>query len=352
MVVANRQVTVPGVASILRSLVGARNTTTNAVDQVLRPTQPKLKGQGLAGQGVSANRAEPAHDSQRAKNGVDVLVAALGNTAQQQAESQQAQQQQAFDPRQVTIEAEPRLNAVIVRDAPERLPRYEQLIAALDVEPQSLEIEATIIDVNTDKARELGINWRWNNDGREASFSGAVPLDRHRRRRLGGARLGRPVLRPHPCAADRRRGACRVEPAGGHAVERRGGVRQQLDVLRPRRRPRARWICSTSAPARRCASRRMCSATRERRPHQADGQRGGRQPHRSPGRPDPGGRALDHQHAGADRRRREPADRRHGAREQYANGVDKVPRPRRRAGGRQPVQDQDQPAARASSACS
>src|SRR5262249_14282107 len=61
-----------------------------------------------------------------------------------------------------------------VRDAPERLPRYEQLIAALDVEPQSLEIEATIIDVNTDRARELGINWRWNNDGRDVSFSGSV----------------------------------------------------------------------------------------------------------------------------------------------------------------------------------
>src|SRR5437764_703688 len=46
-----------------------------------------------------------------------------------------------------------------------RLPRYEQLIAALDVEPQSLEIEATIIDVNTDRARDLGIDWRWNNAG-------------------------------------------------------------------------------------------------------------------------------------------------------------------------------------------
>jgi type III secretion protein C len=64
---------------------------------------------------------------------------------------------------------------VIVRDLAERLPRYEQLIASLDVEPQSLEIEATIIDVNTDKARELGIEWRWSNDGRSASFSGAVP---------------------------------------------------------------------------------------------------------------------------------------------------------------------------------
>ncbi|MGE0803874.1 MAG: type III secretion system outer membrane ring subunit SctC, partial [Lautropia sp.] len=67
-------------------------------------------------------------------------------------------------------------NAVNDRDTVERLPRNEQLIASLDVEPQSLEIEATIIDVNVDKARDLGINWRWSNDGRSAAFGGATPL--------------------------------------------------------------------------------------------------------------------------------------------------------------------------------
>ena len=174
MSVGNRQIVVPGVASIVRSLVGARTSTT-AVDQTLRPTQPKLKGQGLSSQGVSANNKNESNnnDSQRTRSGVDVLVAALNNTTQ--APEQQPAPSMAFDPRQVTIEVDARLNAVIVRDAPERLPRYEQLIAALDVEPQSLEIEATIIDVNTDRARELGINWRWNNDGREGSYTGTVP---------------------------------------------------------------------------------------------------------------------------------------------------------------------------------
>src|SRR5262249_38259654 len=83
MVMGNRQVVVPGVASILRSLVGAR-TTTNTVDQALRPTSQKLKGQGLGSQGVSAANPQGNYDSPRAKNGVDVLVAALNNTAQQQ----------------------------------------------------------------------------------------------------------------------------------------------------------------------------------------------------------------------------------------------------------------------------
>jgi type III secretion protein C len=172
MNLGNRQVVVPGVASILRSLVGGRSSVAAGRDVTVRPTQPKLKGQGLGGQGVSASRNDAAGDARKPRNGADALVTALGQDAQP---TEPEAAVPAFDPRQVTIEVEPRLNAVIVRDAPERLPRYEQLIAALDVEPQSLEIEATIIDVNTDRARELGINWRWSNDGREAAFGGTVP---------------------------------------------------------------------------------------------------------------------------------------------------------------------------------
>ena len=173
MAVGGRQVVIPGVASILRSLVGAYQYAPIGREVLLKPTLPSLKGKGLAGQGVSHQEGKRTPAEAR-NDAVDVLVAALARTAQA-AEPQQQQQTTMPESMQVHIEADPRMNAIIVRDLAERLPRYEQLIAALDVEPQTLEIEATIIDVNTDKARELGINWRWNNDGREASFSGSVP---------------------------------------------------------------------------------------------------------------------------------------------------------------------------------
>lgn len=171
-----RQIVVPGVASILRSLVGSRPGGAGAQDVALRPTLPKLKGQGLSSQGVAPTSAERGKESADAARGraVDALVNALNSTAapagEAPAASAPAGPAVAYDPRQVSIEAEPRLNAIIVRDVAERLARYEQLIAALDVEPQSLEIEATIIDVNTDRLRELGVNWRWNNAGNSASF--------------------------------------------------------------------------------------------------------------------------------------------------------------------------------------
>jgi type III secretion protein C len=167
--VGGKQVVVPGVASILRSLVDARSSGLGR-EVLLRPTQQSLKGQGLISQGVSnkAPTGEAARDA-----AVDTLVTALSRTATPSDAG--VGSTTAPDGTQIRIEADQRLNAVIVRDSTERLPRYEQLIASLDVEPQSLEIEATIIDVNTDKARELGINWRWSNDGREASFGGSVP---------------------------------------------------------------------------------------------------------------------------------------------------------------------------------
>ena len=162
-----RQVVVPGVASILRSLVGAKPGTALGQEVMLRPTQPSLRGQGLAGQGQPAVQKTGARDS-----AADLLVAALARTAQPAPVETPVL---AADPNQIRIEADPRLNAIIVRDLADRLPRYEQLIAALDVEPQSLEIEATIIDVNTDRLRELGIDWRWNNAGQSVGFGGAVP---------------------------------------------------------------------------------------------------------------------------------------------------------------------------------
>jgi len=64
----------------------------------------------------------------------------------------------------VRIVAVPRLNAVLIRDLESHMDSYQSLIDSLDVEPYMLEIEATIIDLNTDKSEELGVNWRAQRD--------------------------------------------------------------------------------------------------------------------------------------------------------------------------------------------
>jgi type III secretion protein C len=56
--------------------------------------------------------------------------------------------------------ADTRLNAVLVRDTPERMVQYARLIEALDVRPRLVEIEVTIMDISTDTLDSLGVDWR------------------------------------------------------------------------------------------------------------------------------------------------------------------------------------------------
>lgn len=64
--------------------------------------------------------------------------------------------------------ADTRMNAVLVRDTPERMARYEKLVQSLDVRPRLVEIEVTIMDVSSDSLNSLGVDWRLH--GRRYDF--------------------------------------------------------------------------------------------------------------------------------------------------------------------------------------
>ncbi len=180
MSVGGRPFSVPGVASILRTLVGAPGGSTQTGPRDRASTVPGLRGQGLAAQAspASVNGAAGAGGTLGYASGYGSHGGGGGDGARGEAELVQAAMQypgamrgrepQAAAPVALAgprIEADPRLNAIIVRDQPDRLDRYGSLIQALDIEPQALEIEATVIDINTDRMRELGINWRWSSPG-------------------------------------------------------------------------------------------------------------------------------------------------------------------------------------------
>jgi type III secretion protein C len=185
-----RQVALPGVASIVRAMM-----TSNAKSQVSVTSyetaapntvpgirgQRSLRNQGTLG-GPGADVSAPSGPvlsalATQAPGRVDGAGAAGGAGGLGASAYAQQALVVAADPSQVRVEADARLNAVVVRDAPDRLPLYEQLIAALDVEPQSLEIEATIIDLNTDRLRELGINWRFTRGDTSLLFGSGKPSD-------------------------------------------------------------------------------------------------------------------------------------------------------------------------------
>lgn len=138
-----REYKLPGVASVLRNLYNNNSSppsARNTINSLRRggSTVDKLRGLGL----IDANAA--GGDSQRA-----------ASDPQADAESGGAQLGlPQFQP-------DGRLNAVVIRDLPERMAFYERVVRTLDVRPGIVEIEVRIIEVSSDAVESLGVDWRF-----------------------------------------------------------------------------------------------------------------------------------------------------------------------------------------------
>ena len=73
------------------------------------------------------------------------------------------------------LETDPRTNTLIVTDVPEVFPQVEQIIAELDKKAPQILIEAQIVEINTDRTNELGIEWGGSR-GEMAYFAGPARL--------------------------------------------------------------------------------------------------------------------------------------------------------------------------------
>lgn len=138
-----QSVVTPGLATVLRNLIlgsgsGANNETLSAVAAPLRENPPAFAGPDAGG----------------APDGGAAGASSAGGSA---APKRHAGAGLRF--REPTVQADPRLNAIIVQDIPDRIPIYRQLIEQLDVPSTLIEIEAMIVDVNSDNVSELGVTW-------------------------------------------------------------------------------------------------------------------------------------------------------------------------------------------------
>lgn len=149
MAVGGREIVVPGVASTLRKLMGNYThgidpgASGGLVGQARRSTIDKLRGSGLR-----RHDAPPAVAPEADSRGpAGPAFAEAGNPMAMVNISL---------PR---IEADARTNSVIVHDLPDRMARYDNLIAALDKRSSMIQIEATIVDVSTDAIERLGVDF-------------------------------------------------------------------------------------------------------------------------------------------------------------------------------------------------
>ncbi|WP_082887242.1 type III secretion system outer membrane ring subunit SctC [Bordetella ansorpii] len=169
----DQSVITPGMATVLRNLIlgnggGNNNETLSAIAAPLRENPPAFPGtpaqEGAGGAiagGPAAAAAAAASDSSRgSRRGAGLRL------------------------REPTVQADPRLNAIIVQDIPDRIPIYKALIDQLDVPSTLIEIEAMIVDVNSDLVNELGVQWGARAGSTSAGYgnlglstSGGLPLD-------------------------------------------------------------------------------------------------------------------------------------------------------------------------------
>ena len=173
----DREITTPGLARVLRELVAS----SGGVSLGGGNNNGSSSGTGMTNEAVPSIaaplRSAPASASDStgtmasAASGVNSNNNFNGNRATQVNNSNSGNRNN--NNRGPSIQSDTRLNAIIIQDIPERLPVYEKLISQLDVPTPLIEIEAMIIDINTERARELGIRWS-GRDGRTAFGFGAL----------------------------------------------------------------------------------------------------------------------------------------------------------------------------------
>jgi len=161
-----QSIVTPGVATLLRNLAAgsieqqAQSPSTGPLSVApaalqAAPMIPPLEGpQGTSGQGAPLaidarvtpvalrTAAAPAAAGMNAAASAGVAVNAGANE---------------LTP---VIEPDPRLNSIIIYDAPEKMPVYAALIRELDAQRPQIRIEAMIVDVATDKIDSFGVAWR------------------------------------------------------------------------------------------------------------------------------------------------------------------------------------------------
>jgi len=171
--VGNQRTVVPGVATILNQLLGegdsAGSTTT-----FVPPAVTGLRGKGLAALG---NRLTAASQGASGAGGYGSTMES-DDSAQPSAPARSAFRSAVEGGDTPRIVADPYRNALIIRDAPDRMQAYEELVRKLDVESQIIQLDATVIDIDKSRVRQLGIDWTYQHGNTAAAFGGGVhPLD-------------------------------------------------------------------------------------------------------------------------------------------------------------------------------
>lgn len=170
----DRQITTPGLAQVLRNLIGGQTGGSGVNNALISSVAPAGGQPGLPGMANAANTVGLSFDpySSGLPNGPMASANGTANATGAQTGAVKTAAGAGAGMRRLapSIQADSRLNAIIVQDTPERMPLYKSLIEQLDIPSPLIEIEAMIIDINSTRLDELGIAWSGRSGGTVAGF--------------------------------------------------------------------------------------------------------------------------------------------------------------------------------------
>ena len=171
--VGNQRTVVPGVATILNQLLGEGDSNGGfGGSSSLSPAVTGLRGKGLAALG---NRLSAAGQGSGSGYGSAMDSDEAPAAPPPSRPAFRAAIESGDSPR---IVADPYRNALIIRDTPDRMQAYEELVRKLDVESQIIQLDATVIDIDKTRVRQLGLDWTYQHGNTSAAFIGGVhPVD-------------------------------------------------------------------------------------------------------------------------------------------------------------------------------
>ncbi len=168
------EMVIPGVATMLNNLISGITRPGQVIDKNpgnLNTPLEKLKGRGL-------KRDRPKDQSDQS---ADAKTQKERHDPEKQKSRENDRHKNLPPPPETTgsVQADPRQNAVVVRDHGEKMPYYEEIIDLLDAPVNLVEIRATIMDIDRSDLHDLGIQWefRSTNDAGDKVTKGGLNTD-------------------------------------------------------------------------------------------------------------------------------------------------------------------------------
>jgi type III secretion protein C len=162
---AGKEVTIPGVASTLAKLYGRSDDNRGVPGFGARLGGATRQVKLSSGDTINVPKLTLG-----AASGYEAPQSAAAGTAD--APSLGGAQPLALP----QIVADAGTNSVLVRDVPEHMPQYSQLISALDARPRLIEVGLTIIDIDESALDSFGVDWRLHTPHGDFQFgNGANP---------------------------------------------------------------------------------------------------------------------------------------------------------------------------------